>query len=105
MAQFRRDRTAAMAQYLSRIDAYGLAAEAADLDDLVPLLGQRPADWQAGDAALEAFVLAAGPEHDAALVRLFHRRAMRQMRLLEPVLYRTKSIAHLPPLPELLGMR
>jgi len=102
VAQFRRDRTAAMAEYLRRIDAYGAAIEAADLDDLAGLLGERPADWRAGDAALEAFVLAAGPEHDAALVRLFHRRAMRQMRLLEPILNRTKTIAHLIPLPELL---
>jgi hypothetical protein len=104
-ARFRRDRTAVTAEYLRRADTYGAAIEAADLDDIAALLGERPADWRAGDTALEAFVLAAGPEHDAALVRLFHRRAMRQMQLLEPILNRTKSIAHLPPLSELLGPR
>lgn len=103
LPEFRRDRTAAMADYLRRVDLLGPAIEAADLDDLAPLIGQRPADWRAGDAALEAFVLAAGPEHDGALAQLFHRRAMRQMCLLEPVLYRTKGIPHLAPLPELLG--
>jgi hypothetical protein len=104
-SQYRRDRTAATAEYLRRADAYGPAVEAANLDDIAELLGERPADWQAGDAALEVFVLAAGPEHDAALVRLFHRREMRQMRLLEPILYRTKTIRHLDPLPEVVGRR
>lgn len=101
--QYKRDRAAAIAEYLRRADAYGLAIEAANLDDIQALLGERPADWRAGDAALEAFVLAAGPERDADLVRLFHRREMRHMRLLEPVLYRTKTIRHLDPLPEVLG--
>ena len=104
-AQYRRDRSSSMAEYLRRVDAYGPAVEAANLDDIQALLGERPADWRAGDAALETFVLAAGPDRDADLVRIFHRREMRQMRLLEPVLYRTKTIRRLDPLPEIIGRR
>jgi hypothetical protein len=102
VAQFRRDSTATTAEYLRMVDAYGRAVEAADLDDLARLLGARPADWAAGDAALEEFVLAAGPEHDASLVQLFIRRTLRQLLLLEPILT-TGQIARIEPLAQLLG--
>jgi hypothetical protein len=35
-------------------------------------------DWREADAALERFVLEAGPEHDEALIRLFHRWTVAQ---------------------------
>jgi hypothetical protein len=76
VGRWRRDMVAKMAEYLRRMDSYGPAVEAADLDDIGALLGRRPADWQAGDAALEDFVVAAGPEHDVALVKLFHRAGL-----------------------------
>ena len=50
------------------------------------LLGARPADRAAGDAALEEHVLAAGPERDAALLPVLHRRLQRHEWLVEPVL-------------------
>jgi len=100
--EFRRDATASIAQFLRMIDAHGASVEAANLDDIAALVGQRPADWHAGDTALEEFVLAVGPEHDAELVRVFHQRAMRQLRLMEPVLS-TGAIKHLTPLAQLLG--
>jgi aminoglycoside phosphotransferase (APT) family kinase protein len=103
--QYRRDSTAVTAAYVHMVNVHGTAVETADLDDASTLLGERPATWQEGDAALERFVLGAGPEYDAALIQLFHTRAMRQMRLMEPTLQRTKGIAHLTPLPQLLGRR
>jgi hypothetical protein len=54
--------------------------------EVAEILGHRPANWQQAEAELERFVLAAGPEHDAALVRLFHRRLAREAVLLHPAL-------------------
>jgi aminoglycoside phosphotransferase (APT) family kinase protein len=51
--------------------ASGAAHEMADLRRAAALLGYQPADWQAADAALEQFVLQAGPEHDLALLNYF----------------------------------
>jgi aminoglycoside phosphotransferase (APT) family kinase protein len=51
--------------------AAGGVNEAADLDRAARILGYRPPDWQAADAALERFVAAAGPEHDSMLFDYF----------------------------------
>jgi aminoglycoside phosphotransferase (APT) family kinase protein len=51
--------------------AAGGANETADLDRAARILGYRPSDWQAADAALERFVAAAGPEHDSMLFDYF----------------------------------
>jgi aminoglycoside phosphotransferase (APT) family kinase protein len=51
--------------------AAGDANDAADLDRAAGILGHRPSDWQAADAALERFVTDAGPEHDAILFDYF----------------------------------
>jgi hypothetical protein len=55
-----------------------------DLDDLVPLLGFRPANWQDGDAALEELVLSDDGEHDEELCSLFYRRQIRHKATLGP---------------------
>jgi aminoglycoside phosphotransferase (APT) family kinase protein len=102
VARFRRDSTATMAEYLGRVDRYGPAIAASDLDDVEALLGTRPADWAASDAALEAFVLDAGPEHDVALLQLFVRSTLRRLLLMEPILT-TGRISRIDPLAELLG--
>ncbi|TZG28000.1 phosphotransferase [Sphingomonas montanisoli] len=99
-AAYRRDATARTARFAQRAALFGPGIEAANLEEIAALTGARHTDWQSGDAALEAFVLAAGPEHDAALVALFHARTMRQMLMLEPVLHRTGRIEHLAPLPD-----
>ena len=64
----------------------GPAIEAADLDDVSALLGRRPESWQQADAALEELVVAAGPDLDAEVVGLLHRRLLRQEALVDPVL-------------------
>ena len=75
-----------LARHLKRHDEIGRALMAADLDDLEALLGQRPADGQAGEEALERFVLADGASgrHDRELVPLFYRRNRRVQLLLGP---------------------
>ncbi|BBY40037.1 hypothetical protein MMAN_41710 [Mycobacterium mantenii] len=66
-----------LARYLQREDEIGRDLTNADLDDLVPLLGARPATWRDGDAALEQFVLSDHGEHDRMLCSLFYRRQIR----------------------------
>lgn len=75
-----------LARHLQRQDEIGQALLEADLDDLQALLGQRPADWRAGEEALERFVLAdaASGHHDRELVPLFYRRNRRAQLLLGP---------------------
>jgi aminoglycoside phosphotransferase (APT) family kinase protein len=82
-------------RHLARVHEIGDAVEAADLDDLVPVLGFRPDNWVEGDALLERYVLAdATGEHDEQLVRLFHRRNLRNHLLLGPE--GSKMVAHFP---------
>lgn len=68
-----------MARHLQRAHEIGDQVIEDDLDDLHALLGQRPATFSEGDAALEEFVLADAAEgrHDEALIKLFHRRNLR----------------------------
>jgi hypothetical protein len=73
-----------LARHLERYDQIGAAVLAADLDDLAPLLGHRPAGWEESEMELEDFVLKANPDLDAELVRLFHRRLHRRRMLLGP---------------------
>jgi aminoglycoside phosphotransferase (APT) family kinase protein len=73
-----------LARHLQRFDEIGDACTEADLDDLRAFLGRRPATWQEGDAALEAFVLADAGAHDEELLQLFHRRYLRYKVLCGP---------------------
>jgi hypothetical protein len=73
-----------LARHLQRFDEIGDELTSADLDDLVPFLGRRPATWQEGDAALEEYVRADDGKHDEALVQLFYRRYLRYKMLCGP---------------------
>ena len=83
---YERSRLQRVAVYLERADRYGPALDAASLDELAAVLGQRPLSRRDADAELERLVLDAPPERDAELVRLFHRQLQREEFLLEPVL-------------------
>ncbi|MCU0310146.1 MAG: phosphotransferase family protein [Acidimicrobiales bacterium] len=74
------------ARHALRADEVGAQLSEDDLDDLQPLLGFRPTDWFAGEADLEAFVVADAPSgaHDRELLALFHRRNLRAHSLLGP---------------------
>jgi aminoglycoside phosphotransferase (APT) family kinase protein len=68
--------------YLDRVAAYGGSLEADYLADAAGVLGRRPASSREADEMLEAHVEAAGPEHDARLLRLFYAQVSRQAFLL-----------------------
>jgi len=101
--RFRRHQTAQTARYVADLCRFGPAIDSESLDETERLLGSRCADWREDDEALEAFVLHAPANLDAELIRLFHRRIMRQMRLLEPVLNRGGGVKPLTPMSQLLG--
>ncbi len=65
-------------EFLQNMSRYGAWLEAEDLADVTELLGTRPRNIVEADEQLAAFVEQAGPEHDAALTRFFHRRTLRQ---------------------------
>jgi len=73
-----------LARHVQREDEVGRELTNADLDDLSSLLGERPATWQAGDAALEQYVLADRGAHDRELCQLFYRRQIRHKATLGP---------------------
>lgn len=73
-----------LARYLQREGEIGVELTEADLADLAPLLGHRPRTWQAGDAALEEFVLGDAGGHDEELCQLFYRRQIRHKNALGP---------------------
>jgi len=56
--------------------------EASYLEDVERLTGRPVSDWLEADTELERFVQSAGPEHDAALIAVFHRWAIAQVRTL-----------------------
>jgi hypothetical protein len=69
---------ASIPEYLISQARYRGWAEQEDLNDVVAVLGYRPADLVELDRALVSFVREVRPEHDAALIRFFHRRLLRQ---------------------------
>jgi aminoglycoside phosphotransferase (APT) family kinase protein len=73
-----------LARHLERYDEIGSAVLEADLDELAPILGHRPSTWEDSEVELERFVLQAGSDTDADLVRLFHGRLHRRRMLLGP---------------------
>ena len=72
-----------------RMDAWR-ALEDDYIGKVSQLTGQQAATWLEADAALEEFVLAAGPERDDELIRLLHRWAVTQAKVLLP------GLAHMP---------
>lgn len=62
----------------------GRSLEDGYCQDVERLVGTRLRDANAADAALEAFVLSAGPERDVDLIHLFHRCTQRQRLLIPP---------------------
>jgi hypothetical protein len=63
--------------YLRNRGHYRRWCEDADLTETAELTGTSLANMVEADAELTRFVAAAGPEHDPALTRLFHRRFLR----------------------------
>ena len=60
-----------LARWAGALITSGAVHAEQDLDRAAAILGRRPADWQEADQAMEKFALAAGPEHDLALLGYF----------------------------------
>jgi aminoglycoside phosphotransferase (APT) family kinase protein len=87
-AAYERATTANLAGFMARVNAFGPGIVRQDIADVEALLSARFESWQDAEAALERFVLAAGPEEDDRLIPLLYRRAHRQCQLLAPFLSR-----------------
>jgi aminoglycoside phosphotransferase (APT) family kinase protein len=76
---------ARMLKYLREMDRLGSAAEAADLDDLAELLGARPESVAEGIAeVLDRF--GSGSIDVTSVVRVLHRRTLRETQILRPAM-------------------
>ncbi len=75
---YARDAGAALALYLQHWNDFGPDVVAANLADASALVGRPLTDWDEAQAAVEAFVAAAGPQDDARLVQHFHNWLRRQ---------------------------
>jgi thiamine kinase-like enzyme len=76
---------ARMLKYLREMDRLGSAAEAADLDDLAELLGARPESVAEGIAEiLDRF--GSGSIDVTSVVRVLHRRTLRETQILRPAM-------------------
>jgi hypothetical protein len=72
-----------LANYARRADQFGAALDRLELDDAETLLGTNFGSLGEAEDRLERFVLDAGPERDADLVRFFHRRILRRLALIQ----------------------
>jgi hypothetical protein len=74
-----------MLKYLREMDRLGSAAEVADLDDLADLLGARPESVAQGIAeVLDRF--GSDSIDVTSVVRVLHRRTLREMQILRPAM-------------------
>jgi aminoglycoside phosphotransferase (APT) family kinase protein len=81
---YRRSCASEMADYLGILIEHEAKALARDRHEAAEILGRDIADQGEREAALEQFVMSAGPELDALLVRHFHRQIARREALLGP---------------------
>jgi aminoglycoside phosphotransferase (APT) family kinase protein len=89
---------------LSRhLDVYRDALDGEYVADVRRLVGRSIADWKDADCQLEAFVLNAGPEHDAELIDIFYRWSWRQIAPLRGVITNEMWDLELQPLSDLIA--
>jgi hypothetical protein len=67
-----------LAAFVPRVMQYGPPISREDKAEVEAFLGREFASLDAADAALEEFILSAGPEQDARLLPLLYRRDQRQ---------------------------
>jgi aminoglycoside phosphotransferase (APT) family kinase protein len=87
-ATYERDGTANLAAFMARVGQYGPAIHRQDKAEVEALLGERFDTLLQADAALEAFVCAAGPEEDRRLLPVLYARVQRHFELFRPFLSR-----------------
>jgi aminoglycoside phosphotransferase (APT) family kinase protein len=81
-AMYRKDKIALALRYLRRAEGVRDAFAAEYVRETAELIGKQPASESDASEMLVAFIAAAGPEHDEALVRLLHRQVKRQAAIL-----------------------
>lgn len=79
----REDKALSLARYAKRADEIGPEIDRLEIAAIAGVIGRTPGSIEEAHAALEAFVLAQGDRHEAALIRLFHTLVMRRLQLLE----------------------
>lgn len=77
-ADWQRNAIAAVPEYLRNQAHYGDWMQEQELDELVDVLGYRPANVVEADKALTDLVKQNNPDHDKMLTKLFHQRYLRQ---------------------------
>jgi hypothetical protein len=74
-----KDAASQIVEWLVSSDALGAEMRRRDLGDISALLGKPFGDWNAAQAALEAYVQSAGPDQDERLFQLFVAMESRRM--------------------------
>ncbi|HET6185818.1 MAG TPA: hypothetical protein VFE59_02340, partial [Trebonia sp.] len=93
------DSARAVARFAEHAHAFGRELEAAAVAEISEILGSPQPDLTTAEAALEQFALTASPEHDAGLVRYFHRWTQRQQFLIEGTGARHEGLIRISPQP------
>ena len=86
-----------LADHLRLAERIGPAVDAARLADAEALTGVACTKVAEADAAVEELILTAGPERDTELIRYLHRQAVRNERLVGPLLGELAETADLSP--------
>ncbi len=73
-----------LVEWVARADAVRAHVVACDIAEVSAALSESFADWPAAEAALEHYVLNAGPEQDAALITLLARIEGRRLQVFGP---------------------
>lgn len=76
--------------YMKRIEEIGDEIDKQEISDMSELLGYQPANRGEGMKALDALVVASGPEKNEVFVRYFYRHGMREVALMKGALGRAE---------------
>jgi hypothetical protein len=82
LEEWQRNVLVSIPRYLRNRGHYRRWCEDADLAETATLTGIVPTDMAQADADLIAFIGSAGPDQDAALTRLLHRRFLRHSHII-----------------------
>jgi len=84
VAEGQKGQAVELIEWVARADAYGAEMVARNIADVSAFLGQDFAGWPVAEAALEAFILAAGPDQDAELITLLGTIEGRRLQVFGP---------------------
>ncbi len=96
MEQRHRQSAITLAQWAVQADAQSSAADQRERASLARFIEPVPLAWDDADAALERFVLQAGPEHDHALLLHFAQQLEDEISMAEPLRERLAGYALKP---------